>query len=99
MLFTTIIVVLLLFYCCECNFYCFNAVLLWKYNFYYWNVVLLQEMNFICNNLIFTYVNKSLLKSTFLRNVLKKSALYLAGPSSLYTIVGNQCMIKLALGH
>jgi hypothetical protein len=31
-------------------------------------------MNYICNNFIFTAVNKILLKSTFLRNVSKKSS-------------------------
>jgi hypothetical protein len=56
-------------------------------------------MNYICNNYIFTIVNKLLLKFAFLRNVLKKSALHLAGLSSLYIIEGDQCKKKLALGH
>jgi hypothetical protein len=56
-------------------------------------------MNYICNNYIFTAVNKLLLKSAFLRNVLKKSAPHLASLSSLYTIGSDQCKKKLALGH
>jgi hypothetical protein len=39
------------------------------------------------------------LKSTFLRNVLKKSAPHLASLSSLYFIGSYQCKKKLALGH
>jgi hypothetical protein len=31
--------------------------------------------------------------------VLKKLASHLTGPSSLYTIGGDQCMKKLALSH
>jgi hypothetical protein len=53
-------------------------------------------MNYICNNFIFATVNKILVKSIFLRNVLDP---HLARPSSLYTIGGDQRMKKLALGH
>jgi hypothetical protein len=53
-------------------------------------------MKYICNNFIVTAVNKILLKFAFFRNVLKKSAPHLTGPSSLYTIEGDQCMKKLA---
>jgi hypothetical protein len=57
------------------------------------------KIKYICNNFIFIAVNKFLLKSSFFRNVLKKSAPHLTGPSPLYTIGGDQCMKKLALGH
>jgi hypothetical protein len=40
-----------------------------------------------------------LLKFSFFRNVLKKSAPHPTSPSSLYTIGGDPCMKKLALGH
>jgi hypothetical protein len=70
-----------------------------KKNFYFGNVVLLQEMNCICNNFIFIIVNKISMKFSFLRNVLQKSTSHLDSPSSPYTIGGDQCMKKLALGH
>jgi hypothetical protein len=60
---------------------------------------IVEMQKYICNNFIFIAENKVLLKSTFLRNVLKKLASHLTGPSSLYTIGGDQCMKKLALSH
>jgi hypothetical protein len=81
------------------QFHCKNATFTIGKQFYYRKSNLLQEMKYICNNFIFIIVNKVLLKSTFFRNVLKKSTLHLTGPSSLYTIGGDQCMKKLALGH
>jgi hypothetical protein len=76
-----------------------NAVFTVGMQFYCRKSILLHEMNYICNNYIFTAVNKLLLKYAFLRNVLKKSTPHLASLSSLYTIGGDQCKKKLALGH
>jgi hypothetical protein len=76
-----------------------NAVFTIEMQFYCIKSIFLHEINYICNNYSFTAVNKLLLKSAFLRNVLKKSALYLASLSSLYTIGADQCKKKLALGH
>jgi hypothetical protein len=72
------------------QFYCKNATFIVGMQFYCRKSNVLQEMKYICNNFIFTVVNKILLKNTFFRNALKKPAPYLTGPSSLYTIGGDQ---------
>jgi hypothetical protein len=66
-----------------------NAIFIVRMQFYCKKSILLHEINYICNNYIFTVVNKLLLKFSFLRNVLKKLAPHLASLSSLYTIGGD----------
>jgi hypothetical protein len=66
--------------------------------FYCKKTILLDEMNYICNNFIFTAINKILLKSSFFLNVLKKSALHLVHFTLLEVINARKNWLLVTTG-